>query len=171
MRRHWLIALSALTLGACKSAPVEPTPAPSASAGPARPATGAAKPDLVDAPPTENVAAYVKGELQRAARDKKKLVVYVGATWCEPCQRFHQALLAGKLDRELAGVRFVAYDLDRSRELLDEAGYSSTLIPLFCVPESDGRGGPRRIFGSIKGPAAVGEIMPRLQQLLADPAR
>lgn len=166
MKRLVVLLCAAMIAVACKSGS-EPAPEPAASAGPARPASPTGKPEIIDAPADQDVAAFVHGELQRAQRDKKQVIVYVGAAWCEPCQRFHQALAAGKLDSELRDVRFIVYDLDKSRELLDEAGYGSNLIPLFCVPEGDGRGGPRRIFGSIKGPGAVGEIMPRLQHLLA----
>ncbi len=65
--------------------------------------------------------------------------MYVGAPWCEPCQVFHQALVAGELDRELSGVRFVEFDLDRDAEPLRAAGYAAPMIPLFALPEASGR--------------------------------
>ena len=45
---------------------------------------------LTPAPPGE-AAAVVASELTRARREGRELLVYVGATWCEPCQRFHRA--------------------------------------------------------------------------------
>ena len=92
--------------------------------------------------------------------------MYVGATWCEPCMRFHEAVEQGKLDRELAGVRFIEFDADRDKPRLAEAGYTSQLIPLFVIPQSDGRASDQRIEGGIKGDGAVTHILGRLQPLL-----
>jgi hypothetical protein len=93
--------------------------------------------------------------------------VYVGATWCEPCRRFHDALRAGELDGQLSGVRFLEYDSDVDRAALSGAGYVSKLIPLFNVPKPDGTASERRIEGSIKGPTAVRDnLLPRLKALL-----
>ena len=96
-----------------------------------------------------------------------RVVVYVGASWCEPCQRFHRALAAGTLDDALRGVRFVEYDSDVAKAELRAAGYHSQLIPLFALPKADGRASDRRQEGSIKGEGAVQNILPRLQALLA----
>ncbi|MCA9700862.1 MAG: thioredoxin, partial [Myxococcales bacterium] len=52
------------------------------------------------------------------------------------------------------------------RDRLAAAGYESKLIPLFVVPDADGRAGPRRTEGGIKGPNAVQNLTPRLQALL-----
>lgn len=106
---------------------------------------------------------------QRLLAGPQRTLVYVGASWCEPCQRFHKALLAGELDESLRGVRLVEYDLDAARGELTDNGYSSRLIPLFARPNADGRCGTARIEGSIKGEGAVAQLVPRLQQLLATP--
>jgi thiol-disulfide isomerase/thioredoxin len=98
-----------------------------------------------------------------------KTVVYVGASWCEPCRRFHDALSSGQLDGEFAGVRFIEYDLDRAKTELSSDGYGSRLIPLFALPESDGRASPRKLEGSVKGESAVhGNLVPRLRELLRE---
>ena len=112
------------------------------------------------------VAAFVAKQVAGAPVPGKTLV-YVGAPWCEPCQRFHRALEAGELDGQLGGVRFIEYDSDRAREALAADGYASRLIPLFAVPGADGRATTKRIEGSIKGEGAVSNIMPRLADLLA----
>jgi hypothetical protein len=125
-----------------------------------------AKIELVSAPPGDDVAALVRGELGRARSQKRDLLVYVGASWCEPCQRFHRAAQAGQLDHEFPRLRLLEFDLDRDRERLTAAGYTSRLIPLFARPGDDGRASGRQIEGSIKGEGAVGEIAPRLRTLL-----
>jgi thiol-disulfide isomerase/thioredoxin len=111
------------------------------------------------------VAAHVAETM--ASEPTMKTVVYVGASWCEPCQRFHDALRAGQLDAEFSGVRFIEYDLDRAKPELVADGYQSRLIPLFVLPEPDGRASARKLEGSIKGESAVqGNLVPRLRELL-----
>jgi hypothetical protein len=116
-------------------------------------------------PGAQPVAPFVAEQL--LAAPAQRTLVYVGAGWCEPCQRFHRAVEAGELDAELRGVRFIEYDLDVAKDALAAAGYSSRLIPLFAVPLAEGRASERAISGSIKGEGAVANITPRLQALLA----
>jgi thiol-disulfide isomerase/thioredoxin len=111
--------------------------------------------------PAGDVAPLVQKEMRHG-----HLLVYVGASWCEPCRRFHEAASAGKLDAQLGGLRLLEFDLDRDEPRLRAAGYVSQLIPLFAVPGPDGRASGRQIEGSIKGDGAVGQILPRLQALL-----
>ena len=131
-------------------------------------ACGTEKPrgvEMVAAAPGD-VPTVVKGELLRAQRDGKQLLVYVGATWCEPCQRFHRAAAEHKLDRDFPSLRLLEFDNDRDGARLAMAGYSGQLIPMFARPGADGRGSGRQIEGSVKGDGAVGEIVPRLRSLL-----
>ena len=116
--------------------------------------------------PQGDVPTIVKRELERAARDRRQLLVYVGATWCEPCQRFHRAAAEHKLDRDFPQLRLLEFDDDRDAARLAMAGYSGKYIPLFARPGADGRGTGRQIEGSVKGDGAVGEIAPRLHALL-----
>jgi thiol-disulfide isomerase/thioredoxin len=145
------------------------SPAPSAT-------SPAASANLVSAPadgirwtqspaPTD-VAASVKAALQQAHAEGRTLLVYVGATWCEPCQRFHHAVEQGELDGAFPRLSILGFDADRDGTALGAAGYTSRLIPLFAVPRDDGRSSGRQIEGSVKGEAAVGEITPRLRNLI-----
>jgi hypothetical protein len=112
------------------------------------------------------VAPFVAEQLLQA--QGSRTVVYVGAGWCEPCQRFHRALSAGELDAVMQGVRFVEYDFDVAGRALEADGYGSQYLPFFALPRADGHCGPRSMQGSIKGEAAVtGNIVPRLQELLS----
>ena len=115
----------------------------------------------------DDVAEAVRREVVRAREDKRDLIVYVGAAWCEPCQYFHNAAAAGELDGAFPGLRLVEFDLDRDREALARAGYASKMIPLFALPREDGSGSGEQIEGSIKGDGAVSQITPRLKALLA----
>lgn len=114
----------------------------------------------------ESVENLVQREHEEASRHGQRLLVYVGATWCEPCQRFHQAVEKGQLEGKLPPIRFLEFDLDQDETRLQSAGYRSRFIPLFAIPNPDGRSSGRQIEGSIKGEGAVAEITPRLEALL-----
>ncbi len=134
---------------------------------PAPPAAVRGKATIVTAKPGSNVQETVREELSRAKADGKRLLVYVGAPWCEPCTRFHEAVLKGELDQAFGDVRFLEYDLDEDKDNLAKAGYASKMIPLFAVPRADGTGSGEQIEGSIKGSGAVDNISPRLQALIS----
>jgi len=122
--------------------------------------------EWVEAPAGEDVATIVKRELERARKDGRDLLVYVGAVWCEPCERFHRAAEKGELDGVFPRLRVVAFDLDKDAERLAVAGYVSQMIPLFVAPGDDGRASDRRIEGSVKGEAAIGDLSARLRRIL-----
>lgn len=124
--------------------------------------------ELVDAPATGGLAAYVAQEVARGARDRVPVLVYVGATWCEPCQAFHAAAEAGSLDAPLGPLRFLVFDLDRDAERLGAAGYRSDLVPLFARANPDGRASGAQTDGVQKGGGYVEQLTPRIQALVSD---
>lgn len=150
-----------LLLSACTAEAPAPAlaPNPTPPLVPAPPA-GAA-PRLIAAPAGGRVAEVVAAESGDGV-----LIVYVGASWCEPCVAFHDALTAGALDSSLAGVRFLEFDLDRDRARLEADGYTSRYVPLFAVPGPDGRASGRQIQGGVKGANAAASIVQRLQPLI-----
>lgn len=166
--KRLLLLLTALV--ACNRTDTEPKPDPAVSNTP----RGVTSPLVIargvriDLAPSGDVDTVVKEARARELRDGRKLVVYVGAVWCEPCQHFHKAAAAGKLDADFPALTLLEFDLDKDKERLDKAGYASELIPLFVKPNVDGRASPRRFEGSIKGDGAVANITPRLRELLAD---
>jgi thiol-disulfide isomerase/thioredoxin len=110
---------------------------------------------------------FVQQHVEEADASGMRVLVYVGATWCEPCQRFHKALESGQLDDALAGTKFIEFDADKDRSELLAAGYGSKFIPLFSVPDQSGHASGRAIEGSIKADSAVREyLVPRLLALL-----
>lgn len=133
-----------------------------------------ARPKLIAAASSSgDVSGICAAELEKAHAAHATLVVYVGAPWCEPCRRFHDALAAGQLDEAFPDVRFLEFNHDQSKDALAKSGYVSELIPLFAIPKRDGTASERRIEGSIKGEGAVAEnLVPRLKTLLArEPSR
>jgi thiol-disulfide isomerase/thioredoxin len=142
--------------------------APSGTSAQAEPSPAKkALPVETQAAPAGEVQELVRAEVARAKGEGRRLLVYVGASWCEPCQRFHDAARAGELDAAFPGLRLLEFDLDRDKERLERAGYSSRMIPLFALPRADGMASGEQLEGSIKGPGAVDQISPRLRTLLA----
>ncbi len=114
------------------------------------------------------IEPWVQQQVEIADATHLRVLVYVGASWCEPCQRFHEAVQKGELNGPLNGLRFLEFDQDRDAGALKVAGYSYQFIPVLALPDPDGRNHGRMISGSIKGPKAVQEnLVPRLQALLA----
>jgi hypothetical protein len=113
------------------------------------------------------VADVVRDALSRASAQHRKLVVYVGATWCEPCQHFHHAAERGELDSAFPDLTLLEFDADRDRGRLADARYTSKYIPLFVLPNADGTSSGQQIEGGVKGEGAVADITPRLTELLA----
>lgn len=142
-------------LAACRRSDVKPEPPPKQHV------------EIAVAAPFVDVAQQVRDARAEARKRGRSLVVYIGATWCEPCQRFHKALESGQLDEDLAGTKFIEFDSDRDAAELRAAGYASKYIPLFSVPDQSGHASGRAIEGSVKGDGAVREnLVPRLLALL-----
>ncbi len=158
------LAFSMAALFAVTACSNEQTPLPEAK--PLASAASKGRVEWVVATAGEDVATIVRRELERARTDGRDLLVYVGAVWCEPCQRFHHAAEKGELDDVFPRLRVLEFDLDRDAERLAVAGYVSKLIPLFVAPNDDGTASDRRIEGSVKGEAAVMEIAGRLRRIL-----
>jgi hypothetical protein len=114
-----------------------------------------------------DVAALVRAEQERPGASSRQLLVYVGAAWCEPCQRFHHAAERGDLDATFPELTLLEFDLDRDRDRLAAAGYASHYIPLFALPKEDGTASGKQVEGGIKGDGAVDFITAKLRGLLA----
>lgn len=123
-------------------------------------------PELVEAG-AGAVDQVVLAAMADARRDSRQLVVYVSATWCQPCEHFQHALRGGELDSYFPSLRLLKFDFDRDGRRLATAGYAAELLPSFVMPGPDGRGTDRRIEGATKDADTVARsIGPRLQRLL-----
>jgi hypothetical protein len=123
---------------------------------------------LVVHPPAQGeIAPIVRSEYDKAGAAGRQLVVYLGAVWCEPCQRFHHAVEHGDLDATFPKLTLLEFDADRDSERLRVAGYSSRYIPLFALPKADGTSSGKQVEGGIKGDGAVSYVSDKLKGLLA----
>jgi thiol-disulfide isomerase/thioredoxin len=153
---------------ACKSqGDHAPVPSAEVAAASTPPSAAPGKLRIVE-PPDGSVDAIVRDALAGARADGRTLVVYVGATWCEPCQHFHHAAERGQLDAAFPHMTLLEFDLDRDRERLAAAGYVSKYIPLFALPGPDGAASGKQIEGGIKGEGAVENLSARLREMLSE---
>ena len=152
VRAHLMMVFA--LLAACSSSEALPKAPPTAR-----------KLVLQPAPPGD-VATVVAAQATRTQRDGGQLLVYVGATWCEPCQEFHKAAEEGKLDPVFPGLTLLVFDADADGARLAAAGYRSNLVPLFVRPAPDGRSSERQTEGVHRGSDAVADLTPRLKELL-----
>jgi thiol-disulfide isomerase/thioredoxin len=161
-------AIACLVLFACsEQAPVTGAATPSGSAQQGQVSTRSGNVELVPAPAEGGLAEFVAQEVARGRSEQVPVVVYVGATWCEPCRDFHAAAAAGTLDAALGPMRFLEFDLDRDSERLKAAGYRSQLVPLFARPLPDGRASGTQTDGVQTGGRYVEQLTPRIRELLA----
>jgi thiol-disulfide isomerase/thioredoxin len=123
--------------------------------------------ELADAPPGD-VAGLVRSARDAAKAHGRTLLVYIGATWCEPCRRFHRAAEQGLLDDQFPKLSLLVFDLDRDGERLRVASYAPGYVPYFGLPGDDGKATSHAMEGSVKGEGAVDNITPRLSALLAE---
>lgn len=119
------------------------------------------------AAPAGDVPAVVQTAVAKAHADGRRLVVYEGATWCEPCKHFHEAVASGQLDATFPDLTLLEFDADRDRDRLIAAGYGSQYIPLFALPGKDGRAAGPKAAGGIKGDGVVQYLTQKLQALLS----
>jgi thiol-disulfide isomerase/thioredoxin len=162
LRAPW-VTLGVLLLGCRMDAGENPPGAPEASA------PKVSNDHVVAVHPTAGeVPPIVRAEAQKASLAGRQLVVYVGATWCEPCQRFHRAMEHGDLDSVLPNLTLLEFDSDQDGERLRQAGYASKFIPLFALPKADGTASDKRVEGGIKGDGAVSFVTNKLKGLLAE---
>jgi thiol-disulfide isomerase/thioredoxin len=123
--------------------------------------------ELIDAPAgVADVASLVRVTALQLAVRHRRLVVYVGATWCEPCQQIHAAIAAHQLDATFPDLSLLVFDFDRDEPALDKAGYTSPFIPLFALPAPDGRASERREFGGKHAVDNVPLLTGKLRRLL-----
>lgn len=158
--------LFGLAISGCDDPPAPTSQDTGAATSTSTAAASANGPVVLARAPEGDVADVVRRESDAARAAGQTLIVYVGAPWCEPCETFHKAAEAKRLDALLPPLRFLEFNLDNDAERLAAAGYQSKLIPLFVVPNADGTASDRRVEGSVKGDGAIRNLVPRIRSML-----
>lgn len=123
--------------------------------------------EIVAAPqPLDNPTKWIREEIARAEKDDRTVLVYVGASWCVPCQAFRRAVHEGSFDEGLPDLRLLAFDADDHAVPLGKAGCASTAVPSFVRPMPKGRCSAQKASGIAAGKDPVAYLTPRLRRLM-----
>lgn len=166
-----MLGLCAIAIAACNpsSSPATasaepsalPAPAPLAAVEAAAPAS-ADKLRVTAAEQDVDALSSIRTERLRAKAEGRVLVVYVSATWCEPCKRLKEEIAKGSLDGRLGRTTLLAFDADRDIDRLSAAGYRFQFVPYVALPGPDGR--PADVQqASGKGGGAWRELLGKLE--------
>src|SRR6185369_10535784 len=136
--RAWLVVLLAALLFDCSRPASKPRKGQVSAAAPS--AANAPPPSFLHYPRQGSaIEPWVQEQVELADAAHLRVLVYVGASWCEPCQRFHEAVERGELNGTLDGLRFLEFDQDQDASALKNAGYVYQYIPVLALPDPDGR--------------------------------
>lgn len=147
---RWAGAIALVAIGACNPStkPVigqEGTSTPATGGSPAAPASSPAPSKspgdgikVITAAADGDALTTIRTEKLKAKADGRVLVVYVSASWCEPCRRMKDEIHAGKLDAQLGKTTLLAFDADKDGDRLGSAGYKYSFIPFVALPGADG---------------------------------
>jgi thiol-disulfide isomerase/thioredoxin len=123
-------------------------------------------------PPMDgDVAAIMSAQRAKSKGEGRQVLLYCGASWCEPCRYFHEAVDRGELIGKVGALDLVAFDAQVDAERMLMSGYESQFIPLFAAVGPDGKATGKKLEGSVKGSGAVDDLVPRLKALLAEAPR
>lgn len=118
---------------------------------------------VIQATQDSDALSQIRTKRLEAKAEGRVLVVYVGATWCEPCKKMKEEIESGRLDARLGKTTFLAFDADKDQDRLGGAGYTFKFVPYVALPGADGRPAEtaeakgkgayayREILGSIEG--------------------
>lgn len=95
--------------------------------------------EIVEANADSDAATLIRTKRLEAKAEHRVLVVYVGATWCEPCRRFKTEVAAGRLDDRLGKTTLLVFDVDRDADRLGAAGYTFKFVPFVALAGADGQ--------------------------------
>jgi hypothetical protein len=94
---------------------------------------------VIEATQDSDALSLIRTRRLEAKADNRVLIVYVSATWCEPCKKFKVELDSGRLDDRLGSVTLLAFDADKDIDRLGSAGYTFKFVPFVALPGADGR--------------------------------
>ncbi|HVH41551.1 MAG TPA: hypothetical protein VM925_04385 [Labilithrix sp.] len=94
---------------------------------------------VIEATQDTDALSLIRTRRLEARANGRVLVVYVGATWCEPCKRFKAEVRSGRLDEQLGKTTLLAFDVDKDGDRLGAAGYTYAFVPFVALPGADGR--------------------------------
>ena len=125
---------------------------------------------LVLAEQDSDALSLIRTERLKAKAEGRVLVVYVSATWCEPCKKLKAEIEAGRLDERYGKTNLLAFDADKDIDRLGAAGYTYKFVPYVALPGADGKPADSQEATS-KGEDAWKQLLGKLDAWQAQPPR
>ena len=171
MRHRFALLLSTCVLGAvmaggCKDKPSSSTSTTMGAAAPASSKSAAEGWSSIEK--GGSLAASVKGEVAKALAAGKKPVVYIGATWCPPCQAIKRYKSDPQMAAAFAGTHIIELDVDDwTAPDLAALGYKAASVPVFIAVDKDGKAKGPTIDGGAWGDNIPANMAPPLTKFFA----
>lgn len=124
-----------------------------------------------DLPDGSDVSAGLRGAVGEAERAGLKPVLYLGATWCQPCVAYERALFHPEMVAAHANVLLVKADFDRHGSALEAAGFVASGVPFWCHLDREGGNSGRCITGAAWGEDTPENMAPVLRPFFSDTPR
>jgi thiol-disulfide isomerase/thioredoxin len=134
-----LLACNPTPKEAAKAEPTSSTTSTSTASGSAGPVKAGDKIRVIPAAQDSDALSLIRTERLRAKAEGRVLVVYVSATWCDPCKKLKEEIEAGRLDDRYGKTTLLAFDADKDIDRLGSAGYTFKFVPYVALPGPDGR--------------------------------
>jgi thiol-disulfide isomerase/thioredoxin len=164
--KRWVLASALLACNptpkeAVKAEPTSSSAMTAASPSPSPSPSVKGRIRLVTAEQDSDALSLIRTERLKAKADGRVLVVYVSATWCEPCKKMKEEIDAGRLDDRYGKTTLLAFDADKDIDRLGAAGYTFKFVPYVALPGSDGK--PAETQEAVgKGATAWKELLGKL---------
>lgn len=146
--------------GATATPPSSTDPPPHTPDPPRKPGEGIR---LMTAAADGDALSTIRTARLQAKSEGRVLIVYVSATWCEPCRRMKDEIHVGHLDAQLGKTTLLAFDADKDGDRLASAGYKFGFIPFVALPGADGHPSDS-LEAKGKGSNAWRELLGKLEE-------
>jgi hypothetical protein len=114
------------------------------------------------------LADGVKAEVAKAQAKKLTPIVYVGATWCDPCLALKKHRDDPKMVDAFEGTFVIEIDADDwNAASFGALGYKTSVIPIFIAVDAEGKATGRTIDGGAWGDNIPQNMAPPLKQFFS----
>jgi hypothetical protein len=148
-------ALCLVTLAAvgCQSRP-----------SPTQPPAGARGFELDEVAPGRPLAVVLSDGAAKAKAKGLRPFLYIGATWCQPCQKLHRSLDDERMVDAFRGTYVIHLDLDAWERELPSVGLRVAQVPVFFQLDAQGKPTGKSLDGGAWNEDVPAEMAPPLKR-------
>lgn len=116
----------------------------------------------------EALQSRLKAEVGKAAERRQKPILYIGATWCEPCAALKKYKSDPRMAEAFEGTYVIELDLDDWKlDELKALGLRAGVVPVFHALGADGRASGKTIDGGAWGDNIPENMAPPLKRFFS----